>query len=402
MTSTDLTPPPVVAPRLGRGASRARSSEIRDLLAVIDQPGVLSLAGGLPAADAIPAERIAAAIDRALARPGRYGALALQYGPTAGIDDLHALVTAGTAAYPPPPDGTGIVVTTGSQQGLDLVARTLLDPGDVVAVEDPLYLGARQAFTAHGVRLVGITTDGEGLDPAHLVDLLAGGLRPRAVYCVPNFSNPSGASLPAERRAALAALAQRYGFVIIEDDPYRPLHFGAPAVAPIAELAPEHTVFLGSTSKFVAPGLRVGWLAGPRWLRDAAITAKQGIDLHTPALNQLVVADVLGDDAFLGHHLERLRSRLATRATTLHATLIDVVRADRPAGGMFLWGRVPIPARDLLPRAVAAGVAFVPGPAFAVKAGDHADAVRLSFATLDDAELRVAADRLRTAVAIGS
>ena len=402
MTSPALTPPAVVAPRLARGAARARSSEIRDLLAVIDRPGVLSLAGGLPAADAIPAERIAAATDRALARPGRYGPLALQYGPTAGIDELLDLLATGTVAYPAAPDGVGAVVTTGSQQGLDLVARTLLDPGDVVAVENPVYLGARQAFTAHGARLVGISTDADGLDPAHLADLLAGGLRPRAIYCVPNFSNPSGASLPADRRASLAALAQRYGFVIIEDDPYRPLHFGAPPAAPIAQLTPEHTVFLGSTSKFVAPGLRIGWLAGPPWLRDAVITAKQSIDLHTPALNQLIVADVLGDDVFLGNHLERLRARLATRAATLHAALADVVPAARPAGGMFLWGRVPMRARDLLPDAVAAGVAFVPGPAFAVAAGDHADAVRLSFATLDDAELRVAADRLRTAVSGGS
>ncbi len=365
---------------------------------MIEQPGVLSLAGGLPAAAAIPTARIQVAAQRALAAPGRYGSLALQYGPTVGVEALRARLAAGSAAYPASTPGTALVVTTGSQQGLDLIARVLVDPGDPVVVEDPVYLGARQVFHAHGARLIGVPTDSEGMDTERLADLLAGGLRPRLVYCVPNFSNPSGSSLSPPRRRRLAALAEHYGFVIVEDDPYRPLGFGPAPPDPISTHAPDHTVFLGSASKCIAPGLRVGWIASPPWLFDTLVTAKQSIDLHTPPLTQLIVAEILADDAFLGSHLEHVRTDNAARASDLHGAVADFIRCDAPTGGMFLWGRAATETQAMLPRAVARGVAYVPGAAFAVTAGTHAHHLRLSFATLDGPDLLAAADRLRGAV----
>lgn len=274
----------------------------------------------------------------------------------------------------------------------------LVDAGDAVVVEDPVYLGARQVFEAHGPHLVGLPTDTEGLDPDQLAARLRGGLRPRLVYCVPNFSNPCGSTLSPARREVLARLARQYGFVIVEDDPYRPLHFGPCPPTPIAAAAPEHTVYLGSTSKFIAPGLRVGWLAAPAWMLDALIAAKQSVDLHTAPLNQLIAADLLGDDAFLVPHLEHVRSRYRERAHILYDAVGDFVESRPPTGGMFLWGRTATPTRPALAHAVEGGVAYVPGAAFAVTPGAHRGHLRLSFATLDGAELLLAAARLRSAL----
>jgi 2-aminoadipate transaminase len=286
------------------------------------------------------------------------------------------------------------LVTTGSQQGLDLLARVMLDPGDPVGVEDPVYLGARQVFTAHGATIVGIPTDRDGLDTNDLAGRLSRGWRPRVVYCVPNFSNPSGATLSDDRRGHLGALARHYGFVVIEDDPYHALGFAAPAPRPVATNAPDHTVTLGSASKIVAPGLRVGWLHAPDWLVRPLTTAKQTLDLHTATLSQLIVADLLGDRAFLASHLAATRSRYRQRAHALHHALDGVVDVPLPSGGMFLWGRAAVDTRAAFADAVASGVAYVPGDAFTVDR-DGTQYLRMSFATLAEDELRIAADRLR-------
>ncbi len=382
-------------PEPARRTAGLESSEIRDLLHLTEAPGVFSLAGGLPAPEAIPTDHIRAATDRALSVGGRYGPLALQYGPTEGLAELRALVAAGTPIAPALGAFEEVIVTTGSQQGLDLVSRVLLDPGDTVAVEDPVYLGARQVFAAHGAEIVGIPIDAEGLDTDHLARRLRAGWCPKLVYCVPNFSNPSGASLSPARRAHLADLASRYGFAIVEDDPYHALGFTDSPPPSIALAAPDHTVTLGSASKVVAPGLRVGWLRAPRALVRPLVTAKQTVDLHTATLPQLVVADLLADDTFLQTHLPETRARYRTRAHALHDALGGVVDAPMPGGGMFLWGRTAVDPRSVFAAAIAAGVAYVPGDAFTVDT-DGTHRVRLSFATLTPPDLRIAAARLRT------
>ncbi len=338
------------------------------------------------------------AADRALSVIGRCGPTALQYGPTEGLDALRETVAPGTLASPALGRAEQVIITTGSQQGLALVAHALVDPGTVVVVEDPAYLGAHQVFAGHGADLVGIPVDADGLDTDDLAHRLSHGLRPAVVSCVPNFSNPSGACLSLPRRVHLAALAQRYGFVIVEDDPYHALSFCGPPPPSIGHFAPDQTVSLGSASKVIAPGLRVGWLHAPAWLVAPIVRAKQTLDLHTPTLNQLIVAEILNDSNFLGDHLEFARHLYARRARTLHAAVSDFVDAAVPRGGMFLWGRTEVETTRQLDRAVSAGVAYVPGAAFFV--GDRSDRrLRLSFATLDEAALTEAAHRLRFALA---
>ena len=394
MTSIQSPTVSVPSPRLATGADRLRSSEIRDLLEVTEAPEILSLAGGLPAAEALPTERIRLAMLRALEVPGRYGPLALQYGPTEGVDALRELVASGTLASSPLGDADNVIITTGSQQGLELVARVLVDPGDTVVVEDPVYLGTRQVLEAHGTHIIGIPVDADGLDTQILASRLAAGLRPRLVSCVPNFSNPSGACLAPERRAHLGALARQYGFVIVEDDPYHALSFDGCSRAPIAGHAPDRTITLGSASKVVAPGLRVGWLHAPPWLHRPMVRTKQTLDLHTATLPQLIVFDVLADESFLRSHLASARAMYRARAAALHAAVSGFIDAPKPIGGMFLWGRAATDTRAAFAPAIAAGVAYVPGDAFTVDR-DGSQHLRLSFATLAVDELRIAADRLR-------
>jgi 2-aminoadipate transaminase len=385
-------------PTLARRSDRLVSSAIRDLLHLAERPDVLSLAGGLPDGDTFATERIAEATQRALAIDGRYGATALQYGPSEGLAAMREWVAGGSLVHPAlgTPDET--LVTTGSQQALDLLARVVVDDGDVVVVEDPLYLGTRQVLLANGARLVGVPVDADGLDTDALHDLLRRGVRPRAVYTVPHFQNPTSATLSHERRVLLCALAQQFGFLVVEDDPYVALAFDGTRHEPLGSIAPEHVVTLGSASKVLAPGLRVGWLRAPKWLHRALVLAKQSSDLHTPSLNQLIALDVLSDDDFMGPQLVRLRATYRDKATALHHALGGAFAMDVPRGGMFLWGRAECDTTAALPTAIAAGVAYVPGAAFAVES-DRSSHLRLSYASLTPDDLRVAAERLRAAIA---
>lgn len=390
--------PTTVMPHLARRSDLLRSSAIRDLLHLADRPEVLSLAGGLPDGGSLPVDRIAAACERALGAVGRYGPTALQYGPTEGVAGLRELFANGSAAHPRLGTPDEIVVTTGSQQGLELLARALLDPGDTVVVDDPVYLGARQVFEANGAQLLGVPVDHDGLDVESLDRRLAAGLRPRLVYTVPHFQNPTGAVLSEPRRARLGTLAERYGFVVVEDDPYGALGFDGARGTPLGMLAPDHTATLGSTSKVLAPGLRVGWVRAPRWLHPVLVRAKQSLDLHTAALPQLIALDVLADDTFVAAHLVALRELYARRAATLTTELAGCVDVATPRGGMFVWGETAVDTEAAFGRALANGVAYVPGTAFTVSR-DGSRAVRLSYATLAEADLVEAARRLRGAFA---
>ncbi len=383
-------------PGLARRVARVRSSEIRDLLRVVGTSGMLSLAGGLPAPESLPTARVQRALATVLDHTGAAGPIALQYGPTEGLDELRAVVAPGTAGSPAVGAAEQVVVTTGSQQAIGLVVRALVDPGSAVVVEDPLYLGTRQVLDVCGARRVPIPVDADGLDVDQLAAALANGLRPRLVVVVPNHSNPSGATLAVERRAALGDLATHHGFLILEDDPYHGLGFAGAAPAPVRTYAPDHTVTLGSASKAVAPGLRIGWLGAPAWLHPTLVLLKQTLDLHTSTLDQLVVAEILGDGAFLASHLADVRLRNHRRATALCDALEGVLATRVPGGGMFCWGTAPLDTRAALPRAIEHGVAYVPGDAFSV-ARDARGHLRLGFATLEPADLVTAADRLRDA-----
>jgi 2-aminoadipate transaminase len=389
---------------LSERARNSTSSAIRDLLRLTAQPHILSMAGGLPAAELFPVAGLRAIADEILGDP-RAAEAALQYGPTEGTDELRGLVGEGAGELRGlVGEGAGepMLITTGSQQGLDLLARTLLDAGDVVVVESPTYLGALQALRGQAPNIVPIDADEDGLDTARLAELLAAGLRPKLCYVVPNFSNPSGATLRLERRRHLATLADRYGFMVIEDDPYGALRFRGSFMDPVGAFG-ANVVTLGSASKTLAPGLRVGWLRAPKWLLAPLVRQKQAADLQTSSFAQAVVARAL-QAPWYPAHLASLRVAYRERADAMCAALArhqDVLSPTRaPHGGMFAWVRLHdgVDATALLPGALAAGVAYVPGAAFSL-GSDHASMVRLSFAGLERARLDVAIDRLASVVA---
>lgn len=384
-------------------SSRARSSTssvIRDLLRLVDRPDMLSLAGGLPAAEFLPVERIASAMERVAGRR------ALQYGPTEGMVELREVVA--TRLDAPVEE---IVITTGSQQGLDLVARALLDPGDIVVVEDPSYLGSLQSYRANGAVLHAIPGDDDGIRVEVLGEQLAAGLRPKLVSVVTDFANPTGATLALDRRRRLVELADRYGFVVVEDNPYGELRWAGerhPSMGRLAAMngSVDRVVSLGSASKVLAPGLRLGWLRGPSWLLDAVVKLKQSADLHTSSLDQLLAADVLGDATFMADHLERIRCDYRHRSAALVDALAegagDAVEVRQPDGGMFVWGRLcdGSSSSELFERALAHGVSFVPGAAFAPD-GEPTDRMRMCFTTLGVDDLRTAVGRLAVALRQG-
>jgi 2-aminoadipate transaminase len=385
--------------RLSSAAARIESSAIRDLLTITERPEVVSLAGGLPAPEAFPVSAVAAATAAVLADDPA----CLQYSTTDGFPPLRAWAAAALFADAEADD---VVVTHGSQQGLDLLARALIDPGDVAVMADPGYVGAVQALRLAGASLVGIPSDDAGLCVDVLADALArpGGVRPSLVYVVPDFPNPAGASLSLERRRALAALAEHYGFVIVEDNPYGALRWAGTALPPIASFT-DQVASLRTVSKTVCPGLRVGFVAGPPALHDAVVLLKQAVDLHTSTLAQRVVYRVVTTPGFMDAHLAELRPLYEARAQALSAALHDAfgerVSFVEPEGGMFVWARLAdagIDTHALLGRAVDHGVAYVPGRAFAV-GSQHERELRLSFATATPDELREGVRRLAAAFA---
>ena len=387
----------------GRFAARVaamRPSMVREMVAAAGTRPLLTLAGGLPPPEAFPFDALAAAADRLL-RSGD-GAV-LQYTPTEGDPRLVQLVADDVERRLAIPDTAGrVLITTGSQQALDLVAKVLLDPGDVAVVECPTYVGALRAIAAYQPRIIGVPVDGDGMVTDALADLLVGGLRPKLCYLVPNFSNPSGTTLSARRRAHLAELSTRYGFLIVEDDPYGQLRFRGDDVAAIASCPGADVLYLGSFSKTIAPGLRVGYAVAPQWLGRQLVVAKQATDLTSSSLNQQLVAELLETPGWLSGHLDGLRSLYAARAEALLSGLGRHVgeRMGRilsvPHGGMFLWAAIVadgVDAGALTTACLAHDVAIVPGTEFAVDGGCERE-VRLSFSLLSPADLDEAGRRI--------
>lgn len=377
---------------LSRRAQTATSSAIRDLLRHAQRPGMISLAGGLPDAQRFPLDEIAAVTDSVIRSAGRR---ALQYGMTGGEESTRA--AAADVLFDDQPKPDDLVVTTGSQQALDLLGRVILDAGDVVVCSDPDYVGSLQIFRTHRAALHGIRTTPMGFDTVAFEADLRRGLRPKACYVVPHFHNPSGTRMPRDAREHLAELSSHYGFVLIEDDPYRELHYdGREPTESVVD--PELHVRLRSVSKTLAPGLRVGVMAAPEWIRDAVISAKQSADLHTSTLTQAIAAGCLRG-SWYPEHIASLRVDHGIRRDVLCSALQrefgDRVRFTHPAGGMFVWidALDGVDSTELLTHALEENVCFVPGPAFAVDR-DLSIALRLNFTNASEEDLREGVARL--------
>ncbi|MEU1550985.1 PLP-dependent aminotransferase family protein [Nocardia sp. NPDC005745] len=387
-----------ITPPLARRLDGLQSSAIRDLLKLTARGDVISLAGGLPDQQLMPRDRIALAAEAALLDHSK-----LQYTESAGWGPLREVLSARESARlgrSVPVDE--VFVTHGSQQALSLLSEVLLDPGALVVIEDPAYVGALQVFRAAGARIVAVPIDAEGMRIDALTELLDRGERPALVHTVSNFHNPRGVTMSPDRRRGLAELADRYGFWVIEDDPYGELWFDRPSPEPIASHSP-NVIRLSSVSKTLAPTLRVGWLVAPNAVCRGVELLKQGADLCGSALTQQIAADLLADTDWLATHVDRLRRVYGERARALVGVLRDrfgdrVVSTDA-SGGMFVWVDFTdgTDTTELLPRAIEHGVAYVPGSAFAV-ATAYRNSMRMCFTTSESATLFEAVDRLARAV----
>ncbi|MCX4749973.1 PLP-dependent aminotransferase family protein [Kitasatospora sp. NBC_01287] len=388
------------APALAARAASVGASPVREILALTARPEVISFAGGLPAPELFDAAGLRAAYDRVLAeRPHQV----LQYSTTEGDPELRGAVAARLTGGGLATGADDLIITTGSQQGLALLATALLEPGDTVLVEDPSYLAALQCFGLAGARVLPVPTDADGVDPVALAELVRGE-RPKLLYLVPTFQNPTGRTMPGPRRRAVAEVAERHGVWIVEDDPYGELRFEGEREPWLASYpaAADRTVLLGSFSKVLAPGLRLGWLRAPAALRRACVIAKQAADLHTSTVDQAAAARYLADSD-LDAHLAKVTAAYRARRDALLAGLPQALPAgsswNRPAGGMFLWVRLPDghDATALLTRAVAQDVAYVPGAPFFAGPADAA-ALRMSFTTHTPEEIAEGLRRLGKAL----
>ena len=382
---------------LARRTSLMNPSSIREILKVTERPGIISLAGGLPCAESFPVEAVREASARVL-RDAAHASL--QYASSEGLPELREWVAEHLRGAGMRVDASQVLITTGSQQGLDLLGKVLVDAGSRVAVESPTYLGALQAFNVFEPEWIAVPSDDEGPLP----EGLAAAKGARLLYALPNFQNPSGRCISASRREAVVEAAQTVGLPIVEDNPYGELWYDEPPPAPLAAHWPEGVVYLGSFSKVLAPGLRLGYVVAPPVLGLKLLQAKQAADLHTPGFNQRIVLEILRAGV-LNQHLMAMRARYKAQrdamANALRLHMPEGCRWDTPRGGMFFWVELPagVDAQTLLPPAVARGVAFVPGDAFHVGKGNPAT-MRLSFVTSTpdqiDRGVRMLADALRT------
>jgi len=376
-----------------RRAQKMNPSVIREILKVTEKPGIISFAGGLPSPQTFPVSAFAAACNTVL---GSDAHAALQYAASEGYAPLRELVA---AMLPWDVDPAQVLITTGSQQGLDLIAKVLIDEGSRVLVETPTYLGALQAFAPMEPDIVSVASDENGLD---LADLAAKAEGARFFYVLPNFQNPTGRTMSEAQRAALSREAARLGLPLVEDNPYGDLWFDTPPPPPLTARNPEGCIYLGSFSKVLAPGLRLGFLVAPLSIYPKLLQAKQAADLHSPGFNQRLVAEVM-KDGFLDRHVPTIRALYKSQRDAMLAAMTREMPAgvewNTPAGGMFLWVRLPegMNAIELLPKAVERNVAFVPGWAFYADQPD-ARTLRLSFVTSSVAQIDTGIAALAAAI----
>jgi 2-aminoadipate transaminase len=357
-----------------------RANAIREILKVAGRPGMISLAGGIPSPDSFPMdimkELTASVMDK-------YGASAFQYDVTEGFWPLrealsHYLLKKNIRA-----ETTEILVASGSQGVLDALGKVLISKGDRVAVEAPTYLGALSAFNPYEPRYIRLETDEDGLIPDSLEEVLRGGCV-KFIYLVPTFQNPTGRTIPFARRMKIAKMIQEYDALLIEDDPYGDLRYRGTSVPSIKSMAPEHVVYIGTLSKVLAPGLRIGFCAAPGIIREWLVKVKQGTDLHTGTFAQAMAAEYLGG-GHLEEHLPRILSLYKPKQEAMLEALDryfpENAKWSRPEGGMFIWAEGPcgVDMERMYHQALIRNVAFVPGKFFYATEGEGLSTMRLNF-----------------------
>lgn len=367
-------------------AQQLQSSFIREILKITQRPEIISFAGGLPSPATFPVDVMKAAYDKVLSETGK---VALQYGPTDGYGPLrewiaNSLSTEGSRILP-----EQILMTSGSQQALDLLGKVLIDEGSRVLVETPSYLGALQAFSVYRPEFKSVETDEHGLVPSS-IDAIAQGAR--LLYALPNFQNPTGRSLSIERRQALVETCARLGLPLIEDDPYGTLSYKGEPMPKMVAMNPDGVIYMGSFSKVLTPGIRLGYVCAPLPLVRRLELAKQAADLHTAQLTQMVVHEVV-KDGFLDQHIPTIRKLYGDQCQVMLDAMAEHFPASvswtRPEGGMFIWVTLPksIDAMKLLDQSLAARVAFVPGAPFYANEPET-NTLRLSFVTVPPERIR--------------
>jgi 2-aminoadipate transaminase len=371
-----------------------RSSAMRDLMAVTARPEVISLAGGLPDTSTFPPASFAAQMTRIAHESS---AAALQYGPTEGFERTKECIAQVMACEGMSPDTEDILVTTGGQQAIDLITKTLIDPGDVVICEGPTYPGAVPVFCSYQAETIQVGMDSDGMlveEAAEVIDRLAAeGRRPKFIYSVPTFQNPAGVTLSAERRRALVELAREREILLVEDNPYGMLRYEGEPTDPLYKLdGGDYVVYLGTFSKILSPGIRVGWILAPPPVMEKLVLGKQATDLCTSTLTQYFVSEFFAE----GHWREYIESLIDLYRTRRDAMLQSLERHfpaeatwTKPEGGLFVWATLPdfIDTSDLLARALRDNVAFVPGAAAFVD-GRGGSSMRLNFSGSTEDEIR--------------
>ena len=383
--------------RFSERADQLQSSFIREILKITQQPEIISFAGGLPSPATFPIEEMKAAFDTVLSNNGK---VALQYGPTDGYLPLRqwiadSLSTDGAKIVP-----EQVLMTSGSQQALDLLGKVLIDEGSRVLVETPSYLGALQAFSVYRPEFVSVETDANGLVPQSL-DKVAQGAR--LLYALPNFQNPTGRSLSLERRQQLVETCARLGLPLIEDDPYGALSYKGEPLPKMVAMNPDGVIYMGSFSKVLTPGIRLGYVVAPLPLVRRLELAKQAADLHTSQLTQMVVHQVV-KDGFLDRHIPEIRHLYGDQCQVMLQAMAQHFPAGvewtKPEGGMFIWVTLPkhIDAMKLLDEAIAQKVAFVPGSPFYANQPET-NTLRLSFVTVPPERIRAGIEILGKLIA---
>jgi 2-aminoadipate transaminase len=387
-----------------KNALNMKRSEIRELLKITRQPGIISFAGGLPAPDTFPVAELQDICSQVLQEKG---AMALQYGTTEGEAPLREAIAQWMNREKAAIKPENILVTAGSQQGLDIVAKVFVDPGDIIIVELPSYIGGLQAFTAYRAKMIGVPQDNEGMRMDKLekvLDKLARRKKkPKFIYVVPDFQNPSGVTMSLDRRKKLLELAYQHGVPIVEDSPYRDLRFaGEPVPAIYALDDQEQVIALGTFSKIFCPGLRLAWIMAPAAWLDKMIVAKQSMDLCCPTFNQLVAAEYIGR-GFLPKQIERIRELYGRKREVMLKALKrhmpKGVKWTKPEGGLFLWVKLPknLSANELFPKAVEEKVAYVIGSAFHCD-GKGQNSMRLNFSYPSEEQIEEGVKRLAAMV----